>query len=100
MEVFKVNEEIALAEFKKLKIKHKYVIDLKQIQDESVIRASSLLNRLSWAKHDFSNFSDKIILSNNIEMKEECKVIFYDIQDKLWKLDDVLSKIKVSVVFD
>lgn len=100
MEGFKFNEIIAMEEFEKLKIKHKYIIDLKQINSNSVIRASSLLNRLSWAKQDFCNFNEKILLSENITMKEECSELFFKLQDKYWTLDDILSEIKVTVEFN
>lgn len=97
---FKFNETIATEEFEKLKIKHKYIIELNQVNSGSVIKACSLLNRLSWAKQDFCNFNEKILLSKNITMKEECAEIFFKLQDKYWKLDDTLSEIKVTVEFN
>ncbi|RHW55507.1 hypothetical protein DZC34_19660 [Clostridium botulinum] len=99
MEGWEFNEITAKQKFEALKIKHKYIINLKQIDNDSVIRASSLLNRISWAKQDFNNFNNKIVLSENIRMKEESSEIFLKLQDKYWKVDDVLSEIKVSVEF-
>lgn len=94
------DETTANQDFGRLKVKHQYILNLKQLDSVPVIRANTLLNRISWAKQDFSNFNNKIVLSENIKMKEECSEIFFELQDKYWKLDDVLSEIKISVEFD
>lgn len=94
-----VNEELASAEFSKLKTRHKYIIQIEKLESVTILRASSILNRLSCARIEFKNLSDTLLMSKNDKLRKECSSIYFKIEEKYWILEDFLSELNVSVNF-